>query len=195
MRNASCRIVLVVALLVSPGLAAGETLSTLTLDALSYVSFQNEEILAFPSGSTIRFRFGDASRTGIVPFTLGPDDVSIPPISLPGGQTLTYDLALPANGSMETTATGRRISFNAMVSATLDGPNGGTFTYSIPFSTESASATDASGSESVSVSGMRVVEGALYVQIVGATVNRTNAFPKPGTAVYTVLSGEFDQVP
>ena len=195
MKKASCRIVLGLALLAPPGLAAGETLSTLTLDALSYVSFQDQEILTFPTGSTIRFRFGDASRNGSVPFTLGPGDVSIPPISLPGGQTLTYDLALPANGSMETTATGRRISFNALVSATLDGPNGGIFTYSIPFSTESASATDAAGSESVSVSGMRMVDGALYVQIVGATVNRTNAFPKPGAAVYTVLSGRFDRVP
>ena len=42
---------------------------------------------------------------------------------------------------------------------------------------------------------MRMVEGAKHVQIVGATANREDAFPKPGVAVYTVLSGQFDQVP
>jgi len=42
---------------------------------------------------------------------------------------------------------------------------------------------------------MRVVEGAGYGQLVGAPTNKTNAFPKPGTAVYTVLSGQFVQLP
>jgi len=42
---------------------------------------------------------------------------------------------------------------------------------------------------------MRVVEGAWYGQIVGATTNRENAFPEPGAAVYTVLSGIFDRLP
>ena len=35
----------------------------------------------------------------------------------------------------------------------------------------------------------------VHEQLVGATVNKQNAFPKPGTAVYTVLSGQFDQLP
>jgi hypothetical protein len=30
---------------------------------------------------------------------------------------------------------------------------------------------------------------------VGATTNQENAFPEPGAAVYTVLSGSFDRVP
>jgi hypothetical protein len=42
---------------------------------------------------------------------------------------------------------------------------------------------------------MRLVEGARYGQIVGATTNKDNAFPEPGAAVYTVLSGSFDRVP
>jgi len=42
---------------------------------------------------------------------------------------------------------------------------------------------------------MRLVDGVWYAQIVGATTNEENAYPPPGTAVYTVLSGSFDQVP
>jgi hypothetical protein len=42
---------------------------------------------------------------------------------------------------------------------------------------------------------MRLVDSARYAQIVGATTNEENAFPAPGAAVYTVLSGSFDRVP
>jgi len=41
----------------------------------------------------------------------------------------------------------------------------------------------------------RLAEGAWHGQLVGATVNETHAFPEPGTAVYTVLSGQFDRLP
>lgn len=51
------------------------------------------------------------------------------------------------------------------------------------------------GTRSLDVFGMRLVEGVWYGQIVGATTNETNAFPEPGAAVYTVLSGSFDRVP
>ena len=51
------------------------------------------------------------------------------------------------------------------------------------------------GTMTVEITGMRLVDGVWYVQLVGATVNKENAFPKPGTAVYTVLSGQFDQMP
>jgi hypothetical protein len=71
----------------------------------------------------------------------------------------------------------------------------GSYNYAIPFTTDGASAADRTGSETLQVSGMRVVEGAWYAQIVGATTNKENAFPNPGAAVYTVLSGSFDQVP
>ena len=63
------------------------------------------------------------------------------------------------------------------------------------WTTEAASSTSSSGDVNVSVTGLRVVESARYVQLVGATVNKTNAYPEPGTAVYTVLSGTFDQLP
>lgn len=45
------------------------------------------------------------------------------------------------------------------------------------------------------MTGARVGEGAWYTQIVGAATNRATAFPEPGAAVYTVLSGSFDQMP
>ena len=68
-------------------------------------------------------------------------------------------------------------------------------TYPIPFTTETAAASNAQRTDSVSVSGMRLVDGVWYAQIVGATTNKENAYPAPGAAVYTVLSGSFDQVP
>jgi hypothetical protein len=34
-----------------------------------------------------------------------------------------------------------------------------------------------------------------YVQIVGTVTNREQAFPEPGTAVHTLLSGTFDRMP
>jgi hypothetical protein len=42
---------------------------------------------------------------------------------------------------------------------------------------------------------MRLVEGARYVQLVGATTNRADANPGPGAAVTAVLSGTFDAMP
>ena len=60
---------------------------------------------------------------------------------------------------------------------------------------ETASASNAQRTDSVAVTGMRLVDGVCYAQIVGATTNKENAYPEPGAAVYTVLSGTFDQVP
>jgi hypothetical protein len=75
------------------------------------------------------------------------------------------------------------------------GSNDGTYTYIIPFTTEQASASNLERTKSVSVAGMRIADGAWYTQLVGATTNKENAFPEPGTAVYTVLSGQFDRMP
>ena len=58
-----------------------------------------------------------------------------------------------------------------------------------------AQASNAEHTETLSVTGMRLVDGAWYGQIVGATTNRENAYPEPGAAVYTVLSGRFDRIP
>jgi hypothetical protein len=176
---------------------AEETLGTFRLDGLSFVSFGDQQFLFPESGSTIVFRFGTPSEDGTVPFKIQPADVSIAPIPLPSGQgTLRYSLVATAFGFVRPTESGRKIEFNAAVAATLEAPEGsGSYTYSVPFTTETAAASNAQQTDSVSVSGMRLVDGVWYAQIVGATTNQENAFPEPGAAVYTVLSGSFDQVP
>jgi len=186
------------ALLLSAGQSlAEEKVGTFTLDGLSFVSFGDQQFLFPPTGSTIRFRFGTVQADGTVSFTIQPGDVSIAPIPLPSGQgTLRYQLAAPAFGFMTATSDGRKIVFNAAVAATLDAPEGsGSYTYTVPFTTETAAASNVQHTDSVSVTGMRLVNGVWYAQIVGATTNEENAFPAPGAAVYTVLSGSFDQVP
>lgn len=67
--------------------------------------------------------------------------------------------------------------------------------YTMPLTTETTAASNMAGTETLSVYGLRLVDGAWYGQIVGATTNRADAIPQPGVAVYTVLSGSFDQVP
>ena len=176
---------------------AEETLGTFRLDGLSFVSFGDQQFLFPESGATIVFRFGTPNEDGSVPFEIHPADVSIAPIPLPSGQgTLRYSLVATAFGFVRPTEDGRRIEFNAAVAATLDAPEGsGSYTYTVPFTTETAAASNAQRTDSVAVSGMRLVDGVWYAQIVGATTNQENAFPEPGAAVYTVLSGSFDQVP
>jgi len=182
---------------ISPAAEADETVSTFSLDALSFISFGDQQFLFPPGGSSIRFHFGTPADDGSIPFTIAPADVSIAPIPLPeSAGTLHYSIASPASGSLVPTASGRKLSFTATVRATLsDTPRAGSYEYEIPFSTEGAAATNAAGTDSVSVTGMRLVDGVWYGQLVGATTNKTNAFPEPGTAVYTVLSGQFDQIP
>lgn len=53
----------------------------------------------------------------------------------------------------------------------------------------------AAGEDAVAVEGMRVVEGPNFVQLVGATTNRSDAAIEPGAAAYGVLSGSFDSIP
>ena len=182
---------------ISPAAQADEVVSTFSLDALSFISFGDQQILLPASGSSITFHFGAPAADGSIPFTIAPSDVSIAPIPLPGNTgTLHYSIASSASGSLVPTSNGRRLSFTATVRATLsDTPRAGSYEYVIPFSTEAAAASNAAGTDSVSVTGMRLIDDVWYGQLVGATTNKTNAFPEPGTAVYTVLSGRFDQVP
>ncbi len=179
--------------LISATRSGAETIGTLTLDGLSYVSFQDEQVLPLAGGS-IRFHFGAPATDGSIPFSIAPDDVSIPDISLSTGETLRYGLASTSSGRLVPSATGLIVQFSATVTATLiSGEEEGTLSYGVPFTTETASAS--SGGRTVQVTGVRIVPAARYTQLVGATVNKPNAVPKPGTAVYTVLSGSFDRLP
>jgi hypothetical protein len=189
-------VTLLVLLVPSLGLAE-ETVGTFRLDGLSFISFGDRQIVLPSSGSQIRFHFGAPNTDGSVPFTIAPEDVSISTVELPGGGgTLDYTLASPTSGTVTPTADGRKLTFTATVAATLRSPQAsGTYQYTIPFTTEATSAHDAKGTQTLSVTGMRLVEGVWYGQIVGSTTNKENAFPEPGAAVYTVLSGSFDRVP
>jgi hypothetical protein len=182
---------------ISPTAQAGETVSTFTLDGFSFISFGDQQVVMPPSGSSIKFRFGTPAPDGSIPFTIEPSDVSIPPFSLPSkAGTIHYTIASTATGTLVPTSKGRRLDFTATVRATLSGtPRAGTYEYEMPFSTEAAAAKNEAGTDSVSLTGMRLVENAWYCQLVGATTNKANAFPEPGAAVYTVLSGRFDQMP
>lgn len=192
------RILVLAAALLLPGSVNAEpTTGTLTLDALSFISFEGYENLSLPAGSTVTFQFGEPAADGSVPFTVSPAGVSIPPIPLwTASGELRYALASPLSGTARKTSEGVQISFNATISATLvQEGGGGTFQYALAFTTESASATNAAGDHTVSISGMRMIEGPNHVQFVAATTNRTNAFPEPGRAVSSVLSGTFDSFP
>jgi hypothetical protein len=177
--------------------ASAETVGTFTLDGLSFISFGDREHLQLPAGSTLEFRFGAPRPDGTIPFSIDPSGVDIQDVALPGGGVLRYALAETAVGSMHAGSDGRRLSFGAVVRATLEtgGGNDGSYDYAVPFTTETTAASNVSGTRTLSVSGMRLVEGVWYGQIVGSTTNKENAFPEPGAAVYTVLSGSFDHVP
>lgn len=181
----------------APAHAQGAT-AILYLDGLSFVSFGNQELYSIPLGSSVAFEFGEPSPDGSVPFTIQPSGVEILPIPMGGEyRELRYSLVAPASGRMHETPEGRRLEFTAQVRATLVDDRGetGAFTYSIPFTTESVVARSAAGDVTLAVDGMRVATETEYVQIAGAATNRDEAFPAPGTAVYTLLSGNFAGMP
>ncbi len=177
--------------------SAQETLSTLTLDSLSFISFGDRAVFAIPSGATLQLRFGSPQDDGSVPFVIHPDEVAIPPIALesePG--TLTYTLQGDAQGVVEQADSGLSVELTATIAATLEGAeSSGTKIHTLRFSTASASATNLFGTESVSVTGMQLDPEARYLQLVGATTNPETARPEPGAAVYAVLSGTLDKLP
>ncbi len=187
-----------VALVLATPASAGEDdrIGTLTLDPLSLLSFEGIESLAIPSGSTIRFRFGNV-QGGSAAFTIQPIDVSVAPIALSvGGGELAYTLAAPASGTIRKGADGFVVSFTATIRATRTGAGDvASQEHTLTFTTEHAQATGALSRQTVAVDGMQVVPGPDYVQIVGAVGNPKEMELHPGRAVYTVLSGSFDWVP
>jgi hypothetical protein len=177
---------------------AEETVSTLTLDGLSFLSFGDERAYSLPSGSTIEFHFSSPAADGSRSFTIPTSGVSIAPIELGSGEgSLQYSLSTVAAGTMRSSGGGgRRIDFTASVNATRTTSEGsGTYSYTLPFTTESTEARDLTGAVEIEIQGLRLVEGVWYLQLVGGVTNKADAVPASGTAVYTVISGTFDQVP
>lgn len=170
---------------------------TLTTDGLSFISFGDREIVAIPPGSTLRFRFGPPQADGSVPCSIGPDDVSIAPIALASGQgVLHYGLAGVASGTLRFRPGGADLELSARVKVAIERPEGGGSTeYSMAFTTKEARASSLDRSDTVAVEGAPVPLNARYVQLVAATTNKEAAFPEPGAAVYTVISGTFDRLP
>jgi hypothetical protein len=176
--------------------ARGEQVGTLSLDGLSFVSFDGTQNLPIPAGSVIRFRFGEVAD-GSVTFTIDPEDAAILPIPAgEDGATIQYRLASGATGTARKIDGAPKIEFTATIAATMQSASGGgTHHYALLFTTETTSASNAAQTEQIEVEGMRVVPGPNYVQLVGAATNKPDAFPQPGTTVYAVLSGSFDWFP
>ncbi len=178
--------------------ASAQSTSTFTLDALSFVSFQDVSTFSLPSGSTLTFEFDAPAADGSIDFSIPTSGVSIPALDMPGdSRTLQYGIASDASGSISPSSDGYVIQFSAAVTADLNGPleTAPPNVYSMPFTTETVTATDILGQLSIERTGFRLVDGVWYAQIVAATTNKANAFPEPGAAVYAVLSGQFDSLP
>lgn len=175
--------------------ASADEIATLSLDGLSFVSFDGSRNFSIPAGS-IKLHFGEPNN-GAVPFTISTGDTAIEPI--PAGEdggVIHYRLVSNTSGLMRQTSEGLRLEFHASIEARMEAPGGGgSHVYELVFTTETAGASDVTQTEAVEVDGMRVVPGPNYVQLVGAATNRPDAFPAPGAAVYAVLSGSFDKLP
>lgn len=191
MRLTTIGLILVLVLGSTPALA-DEVIGTLTLDGLSVLSLQDQLAIPLPTGSTIRFHFGDPASDGSRPVRIVPTDLSLPAIQVPGGGEAHYALSEPAAGTMREVNGTVSMEF----STTLRVSQGaGATTYRIRFTTETATAESLDRSGNVEVQGMRIPSGARHIQLVGATTNHADAELAPGTAVYAVLSGVFDQLP
>lgn len=191
-----CAIAAAVSIIIAVTPAYGNSTGTLTLDTLSFISFQENETLLLPAGSTLQFTFSTPNEQGNIPFTISPSGVSIDDVAIPGsGRDLEYGLASPASGVLRPTSSGYIIEFVGTVSASFSDKPGTTLLYSINFTTETTTATDTLHSFSIDITGLRLIDEVWYAQIVGAATNHENAFPEPGAAVYTVLSGTFDHLP
>lgn len=169
--------------------------ATLTLDSLSFVSFEDEVTMPIVPGGSIQFDFGAPNADGSIPFTIQPAGVNLPLVtSYQLNASLQYSLASPATGLFTPSATGRRITFTGTFTAQdVTRPAAGTRSYVMSFTTENASARSLDGTAEVNREGFIAPTGANYVQIVGATVAKSEN--EHGSAVYLVLSGSFDQLP
>jgi hypothetical protein len=196
-RSFRALILLFVAAIVSPPSRASDPfVATLRLDPFSIVSFGDEEVYQLPEGSEIKFEFPAAEGSGSLGFVIHPRDALIGRLPLQRqGESLLFTLARTATGVMRVGSDGRLIvEINAHVNATLDHPEmPGLTKLPIHFTTESAKARSLAGDRVIDVAGGRVSGRA--VQLVGTATNTAADYPKPGAAVYVILSGVFDRLP
>jgi hypothetical protein len=111
------------------------------------------------------------------------------------GESMQFSLARTATGVMRRADDGRLVvEIDAYVVVTLEHPEEpGWKRLPIHLTTESAQARSIDGSKVIDVSGGRVAGHG--VQLVGTTTNAEDDYPKPGAAVYVILSGVFDRLP
>jgi hypothetical protein len=196
------KVVLLAALVSAQALAAPPPaepfFATLTLDGLSRLSFGGEESFPIADGGTIRFEFQAASADGSLGFLVRPSEALLDPIPLRfEDESLEVSLARQATGSVRKGADGRLIlEVDAYVVVTLNHPEEpGSKRLPIRLTTEQVTARGFDGTRDIVVSGSRTSPGGRTVQLVGATTNAADDYPRPGAPVYVVLSGSFDRLP
>ncbi len=183
---------------IAPNATAAELVATLTLDGLSFVSFQDQEVYSIPSGGTIKFHFAALAGEESIPVSLGPADVAVEPMTIRGGEgSMRFEVVGPATGTVRLGPDGNLIlDLGAKIRVTLIHPDqGGSKEIGVHFSTETKETVSLDGTDKITVSGMRAHPSARGIQLVGTSTNAANDYPGPGAAVYVVLSGAFDQLP
>lgn len=171
--------------------------ATLRLDELSHVSFGGQENFAIPAGE-IRFEFWEAAGDGSLGFVVRPSEALLAPIPLRReDESLELALARQATGSMRLGPDGRLIvEIDAHVVVTLNHPEEpGAKKLSLRLTTEEVTARGFDGTRDINVAGSRTSPGGRVIQLVAATTNEADDYPRPGAPVYVVLSGTFDRLP
>ena len=65
----------------------------LTLDSMSFISFDDEVIAPLPAGSTIQFDLGTTGHDGTTPFLIPPQGLKLGPVSISQlGSSVQYTL-------------------------------------------------------------------------------------------------------
>lgn len=171
--------------------------ATLTLDALSFLSFDDETVYSIPAGGIIRFHFGDADTKGSASFRIDPADVQIAPIAIGAEEEFRFALLEPSVGTLRVDDDGTAsVVFDAKLRFGLEHDiQGGSRKLLVRFTTGSATARRPDGAKSLDVSGVRLDSRSRALQLVGTATGLDNDYPVPGAAIYVVLSGTFDALP
>lgn len=174
------------------------SVSVLTLDSLSHVSFDDRVVVPIPAGGTIRFRCYAHGDGESVALRAHASDFSSLSLSLPSGQgKVELELLRPAKGFMRTTPGGDlHMEFEIAARVSTEGEKGTRVQERpIRFTTESLETWNATGTKRLDVNGLRVNAGSRVVQLVAKMTAGPEDPPVPGAAVYIVLSGILDRLP